>query len=102
MATIEVDIKWLQSIADHNLKIHSLANLIEDVSRERIEKEGINVVTKTAELIHELSDKIYDILQKAEHECVPENLNEELSQKGNVSFKDGTHNHYYNIHSRPG
>jgi hypothetical protein len=104
MATIEVNSGWLQTIADHNSKIHSLAILLDLIDHNRFQKEGIGVVRDAAGFIHGLTHKICEILKEVyfEDELAEEIDNDNDStedtegQKDCASFTGGTHYHYYN------
>ena len=87
---------WLQAIAEHNSKIHSLANLIELVDQDRFEKEGVGIFVDTAKLIHELTEKIHEVLKQVSLDSNESILQENPDRKDCISFTGGTHNHYYN------
>jgi hypothetical protein len=101
MTEYSINSEWLQTVADHNRKIHSLARMIELVDSEKFEKDGIQYLIDTAGFIHELSDKIYEILKQIHFEVGLAGGNDNIADSQEINIRDstvsisgGTHNHY--------
>lgn len=106
VATYKISGSLLQSIADNNFKICALSSFMQHVNLKDLDQSEevqgwITAFMKTAGIIHELSDKIYETLKQIDYECdtidgFPTNVGKktESDSESRISFTGGTHNHH--------